>query len=171
MSNTDITPAASTDLLKAVQLTAMNVNGISEQMGLALNKINQNTDRIVALEDRLTSHERKETINSAQSRRIRKAVISRVNYLLKIKFKDGRVADESVMDDVRYRGGFIARLYSDAKSHSKMADSYRDTLSIDFDEVLTYIGSWEPEVDGAVDGYKRYLDIRREEREKKSSQS
>lgn len=164
-----IVPDNGGDLMQMVQLTAMNVNGISEQMGLMLSRVNQNAERIVAIEDRLTSHERSETINRAQCRRIRKSVVGRVNDVLGIEFDGGKVADSCVGIEVAYRGGFIARCYSDAKNHSKMGESYADTLRIDFDEVMEYIESWVPEVDGGVEGYKRYLDIRREEREKKSA--
>ncbi len=156
------------DLLKSVQLTAMSVNAISEQMGLVLNRVNSNTDRIIALEDRLSNHERSETINRAQCRRIKKAVMNRVNDVLKINFEGGKVAEDSIATDVLYRGGFISRCYTDAKKHSKMGESYPETLRVDFDEVMDYIESWEPEVEGSVDGYKHYLDIRREEREKHS---
>jgi hypothetical protein len=153
-------------LLKVTQNTAMSVSDLSEQMGLVANRVNENTQRIIALEDRLTSHERTETINRAQARRIKKSVIERVNYLLGIEYEGGKVADECVKVDVFYRGGFISRCYTDAKSHSKMGGSYTETLKVDFDEVMDYIESWVPEVENGVEGYKRYLDIRREERMK-----
>lgn len=34
---------------------------------------------------------------------------------------------------------------------------------------MEYIEAWEPEVAGGIDGYKHYLDIRREEREKNNA--
>ena len=154
-------------LLKVTQNTAMSVNGLAEQMGLVVNRVNENTQRIIALEDRMTSHERTETINRAQARRIKKSVIERVNKVLDIKYEGGKVADECVRVDVLYRGGFISRCYTDAKNHSKMGGSYTETLKVDFDEVIEYIDAWKPEVEGGVEGYKHYLDIRREEREKK----
>ena len=158
------------DLMQVVRLTAMNVNSISEQMGLALKKIDDHSNRISHLEDRLTRHEQTETINRAECRRIRKAVMNRVNNVLKIEFDGGKVADKCIETDVLYRGGFISRCYTDAKNHSKMGESYSETLKVDFNEVIEYIESWHPEVEGGVDGYKRYLDIRREERQKKQQQ-
>jgi len=156
-------------LLKVTQNTAMSVSGLAEQMGLVVNRVNENTQRIVALEDRMTSHERTETINRAQARRIKKSVIERVNTLLGIKYEGGKVADECVKVDVLYRGGFISRCYTDAKNHSKMGGSYTETLKVDFDEVIEYIDAWKPEVEGSIEGYKHYLDIRREERQKKNA--
>ena len=157
------------DLMQIVRLTATNVNGISEQMGLVLRKINDNSNRIAFIEDELVGIKQTTVIDRSQRRRIRKAVISRVNKVLKIKFEGGKVARESVATDVLYRGAFISRLYSDAKNHSKMGDSYYDTLKVDFDEVMEYIESWYPEVDGGADAYKHYIDIRREERSKSAA--
>lgn len=155
------------DLMEMMRLTAMNVNGISEQMGLMLKKVNAHDGRIADLESRMDKHERTETINRAECRRIRKAVMSRVNTVLEMEFEGGHVADNSIKTDLLYRGGFISRCYTDAKNHSKMGESYSETLKVDFDEVLGYIEAWTPEVEGGTDGYKHYLDIRREEREKK----
>jgi hypothetical protein len=149
--DSEIKKSESNDLMKMVQLTAMNVNSISEQMGLVLTKVNNHDERIVALEDRMTSHERTETINRAQARRIKKAVVEQVNKVLGIKYEGGKVADECVRTEVLYRSGFIARLYTDAKNHSKMGGSYTETLKVDFDEVMEYIAAWRPEVEGGVE--------------------
>ena len=158
------------DLLNIVRTTAMNVNSISEQMGLINTAVNEHTRRIVALESRLDGHERTETINRAQGRQMKRAVLSRVRELLEIKLESGKVADESIETDVLYTSGFRNRLYFDAKTHSKMGETYPETLRVDFDEVMQYISSWYPEgVPGGVDGYKRYLDIRRDERIKHSA--
>ena len=161
-------PDDNNDLMQVVRLTVMNVNGISEQMGLVLKKIDDHSNRISHLEDRLSRHEQTETISRAECRRIRKAVMNRVNSVLKIEFDGGTVAKNSIKTDVLYRGGFISRCYTDAKNHSKMGESYSETLKVDFDEVMRYVESWHPEVEGGVEGYKHYLDIRREEREKRN---
>lgn len=152
------------NLVKLAQLNTMNINGLSQQMGLMNDRMDQLVGRMDGHDNRLEVLEHNTTINRAESKRIKKAVLSRVNYLLKIEFEGGRVADSSIATDQLYRGQFVSRCYTDAKNHSKMGDSYPETLKVDFDEVLEYIESWVPEVDGGVDGYKRYLDIRREER-------
>ena len=164
-----INPNGESDIVKAMQIAAANINGLSQQMGLVNSRIDDLEQRYSDHERRITIREQREILNSAQCRQMRKTVIQRVNEVLKIKFKGGKVADESVKTDVLYRGGFIARLYADAKSHSKMGESYRDTLAVDYDEVMTYIQSWYPEVEGGAEAYKRYLDIRREEREKRTA--
>ena len=165
----EVTLSDGSDLLKLAQLNTMNINGLSQQMGLINDRMDVIMRRMDGHDNDIETLKHNTTINRTESRRIKKAVSSRVNYLLKIKFNGGHVAEESIADDVRYRGQFISRCYTDAKNHSKMADSYPETLKIDFNEVLEYIESWVPEVDGGVEGYKRYLDIRREEREKSVS--
>jgi hypothetical protein len=165
MSNEITTPDS--DPMKALQLAAMNINGLSQQMGLVVARMDAQDQRIAKVEEDFITIKAEQTITRAQCRRIRKAVMNRVNGVLKIEFEGGRVADSSIVTDKLYRGGFISRLYTDAKNHSKMGESYTETLKVDFNEVMDYINAWEPEVDGGTEGYKRYLDIRREERAKR----
>lgn len=159
----------SVDPMQMLQLAAMNINGLSQQMGLVnarLDVQSQDIDRIKMDIDGIKSSQ---TITRAQQRSIKRAVMCRVNEVLKIQFDGGKVADDCIDVDVAYRGGFISRCYTDAKNHSKMGTAYTETLKVDFDEVMDYINAWFPEVDGGVDGYKRYLDARRAERSKKSA--
>jgi hypothetical protein len=164
LSNEKLFDGDTSNLVKLAQLNTMNINGLSQQMGLMNDRMDQLVNRMDGHDNRIEVLEHNTTINRAESKRIKKAVLSRVNYLLKIEFEGGRVADSSIATDQLYRGQFVSRCYTDAKNHSKMGDSYPETLKVDFDEVLEYIESWVPEVDGGVEGYKRYLDIRREER-------
>lgn len=157
------------ELLQVTQNTAMSVSSISEQMGLVVSRVNQNTKRIIALEDRITSHERTEVVNRAQANRLHEAIQSRATFLLGIEFEGGVVSDDSVPDEVRYRSAFINKCHVDARRHSKLGKPYYATLKVDFDETLAYIESWVPEVTGGTEGYKHYLDVRREERMKKSA--
>lgn len=157
------------ELVKVAQSNAMSINGISEQMGIVAHKLTDHDQKLAQLADELTIVKAEQTISRAQCRRIRRAVMSRVNEVLKIKYEGGKVADESIATDVLYRGGFISRCYTDAKNHSKMGESYTETLKVDFGEVMDYIEAWEPEVEGSTEGYKHYLDIRREERNKQNA--
>lgn len=156
-------------LERIAQINIASINGLSEQMGLMNDRINDMAGKLDGHENRLGKLEHNTIVNRAEKRRIRKAVMNRVNKVLKIEFDGGKVADSSIQTDMLYRGGFISRCYTDAKNHSKMGESYGETLKVDLDEVLEYIEAWEPEVDGGVEGYKHYLDIRREEREKRNS--
>jgi len=155
-------------MMDGIQTLVAGIQGQSEQIGVMNSRLNKFSERMDGMCDDLETLKRETTITRPMCRRIRKAVMSQVNKVLKIKFDGGKVADESIETDVLYRGGFISRCYTDAKNHSKMGESYSETLKVDFDEVMEYIESWEPEVDGGVEGYKHYLDIRREEREKRN---
>ena len=156
-------------MMDGIQTLVAGIQGQSEQIGVMNSRLNKFSERMDGMCDDLETLKRETTITRPMCRRIRKAVMSQVNKVLKIKFDGGKVANESIETDVLYRGGFISRCYTDAKNHSKMGESYSETLKVDFDEVMEYIESWEPEVDGGVEGYKHYLDIRREEREKRGS--
>ncbi len=156
------------DMMDGIQTLVAGIQGQSEQIGVMNSRLNKFSERMDGMCDDLETLKRETTITRPMCRRIRKAVMSRVNKVLKIEFDGGKVADESIETDVLYRGGFISRCYTDAKNHSKMGESYSETLKVDFDEVMEYIESWKPEVDGDVEGYKHYLDIRREEREKRN---
>lgn len=139
--------------------------GISHAVSIDLQAMAANPEIVQAVLDKAEAEGR---IPSRKQVLDAKAVMNRVNEVLKIDFEGGRVADDSIITDQLYRGGFISRLYTDAKNHSKMGESYTETLKVDFGEVMDYIGAWEPEVDGGTDGYKHYLDIRREERSKRN---
>lgn len=164
----EIIAANDNDPMEMLRLAATNISGLSQQMGIVNARLTEQAQRIDRIEEGLTIVQAEQTITRAQSRRIRKAVMGRVNQVLKIEFDGGKVADGSIEDEVRYRGGFISRLYTDAKNHSKMGESYTETLKTDFGEVMDYIDAWVPEVEGGIDGYKHYLDIRREERMKQA---
>ena len=169
MPNNDDDDNKPNDIMKMTQLAAMNISGLSQQMGLVNDRMDEIVNRMNGHDNDILILKHNTTINRAESKRIKKAVMSRVNYVLEIKFEGGVVADESIPTEQLYRGQFVSRCYTDAKNHSKMGDSYTETLKVDFNEVLEYIESWVPEVDGGVEGYKLYLDKRREQRIKKSS--
>lgn len=163
--STELIPHDGADLMQMVQLTAMNVNGISEQMGIMLNRVNENSQRIVALEDRLTVHEQTVTLTRAQARQMNRAVHDRAFEVLGIEHEGGVVSDDCIDDYALYYGRFCGRLYADAKKHSKMGTTYAETLKVDYGEVMDYINAWFPECEGGVEGYKEYLDKLRSARE------
>lgn len=160
-------PTGGNDLLQMMQLAAANINGLSKQMGLVNARIDEHSKRIDRVEERVDKVESELTVNRAQANRLQSAIHQRVTDVLKLEFDGGKVADGSIKTDKRYRGGFISRCYTDARRKSKLGTPYYATLRCDFHEVMDYIKAWEPEVSGGVDGYKHYLDIRREERQKK----
>ena len=96
------------------------------------------------VEHRLTQHERTVTLTNYQTKEMYQAVGHRVSDLIGYPNP--------------YYGRFKRKLWNDAKAHSKMAQDYKFTLQIDFDEVMEYIGSWYPCGYSGVDAYKEHLD-------------
>lgn len=160
----------STDLLQLARLNTVNINGLSQQMGLMNDRMDSLMKRMDSHDNRLGVLEHNTTVNRAEAKRLQRAVVGRVTYLLGIEREGGRVADSDIPNDMCYRNQFISRCYYDAKTNSKMGLTYSETLKCDFNEVLEYIEAWEPEVDGGVEGYKHYLDLRREARERARAQ-
>lgn len=155
------------EIIQALQLSAMTSQRVSEQMGLVVTKVNNLEGKVTVLEEDFQTFKDNEKINRSQGKNIKRAVIGRVNTILKIRFDGGKVADDCIETDQKYRGGFISRCYTDAKRAGVMAECYWETPKRDYDKCLEYIGAWEPQVDGGTAKYKEYLDIRREEREAK----
>lgn len=156
-------------LLQITQNTAMSVSAQSKQMGLVLSTVEDLKQDVSSIKGDIDTLKQETTVTRFQANRIQSAIHNRVAGLLKLKFDGGKVADDSIATDQKYRGGFISRCYTDARRKSKLGTPYYMTLRCDFNEVMEYIEAWEPEVSGGKDGYKHYLDIRREEREKKNA--
>lgn len=168
MSN-EIIPSDVNDLMKLAQLNTMNINSIANTLGALQNGFDDHSKRIIDLEAFKDKTEQEKRVNRHEAERLRKAVLSRVKYLLSIDTSDGMVAEEQIDFEQMYRPGFIARCYSDSRYHSKLGTPYYETLHKDFDEVLGYINAWVPEVKGGKEGYMRYLDIKREKRKKRNA--
>ena len=156
-------------LLQITQNTAMSVNAQSKQMGLILGTVEELKQDVGEIKNEMEVLKHETTVTRFQANRIQSAIHTRVAEILKLEFDGGKVADGSIKTDAKYRGGFISRCYTDARRKSKLGTPYYATLRCDFNEVIEYVAAWVPEVSGGVDGYKRYLDIRREERQKKSA--
>lgn len=155
------------EIMEALKLSAMTSQRVSEQMGLLTTKVNQHEEKIQALEDKQAYYENNLRITRSQGKNLKRTVIGRVNTLLGIRFEGGKVADDCIETDQKYRGGFISRCYTDAKRAGVMAECYWETPRSDYDKCIEYIEAWIPQVDGGTAKYKEYLDIRREEREAK----
>ena len=156
-------------LLQITQNTAMSVNAQSKQMGLLIGTVEELKQDVGEVKQEIGILKHEITVTRSQANRIQSAIHNRVAELLKLEFDGGKVADSSIETDSKYRSGFLSRCYTDARRKSKLGNPYYSTLRCDFNEVMEYIEAWEPEVSGGRDGYKRYLDIRREERQKKSA--
>ena len=145
-------------LMKVSQQTLMSVSGMSQQMGLVLDKLTIHDERIAGLQGEIDTIKHTETVDRAQRRRIKRAIKNRVYHKLGVPMRsDERNAmQESVYKT--YFPGFISKIYTDARNHSRLGDPIDDTLRVDYDEVISYIDSWEPECPGGVEGRMAELD-------------
>lgn len=135
-------------LLQITQNNAISNNALSQQMGVMVNTVGEHEQRLNVMESRLASHERTVTLTLYQAKQMYQAVGHRVN--------------ELVGYPSPYYGNFKRKLWSDAKAHSKMAQEYKFTLQVDFDEVMAFIGSWYPHGYSGVEAYKEHLDLLKE---------
>ncbi len=157
------------ELSKENMLTSTNLN---RQMGVLntavklLENRQDDTDKeIKNMKGKIQGLEDDTSITGSQRKQIRQAIAIRTSKLLELRYdKTGKVAPESIGDNVRYRKGFISRCYNDCKTNSRMADSYVDTAKRDFDAVMEFIQDWIPP--GGVESYKDYLDQIQEEKAK-----
>ena len=131
-------------LLQITQNNALSNNALSQQMGIVVNTVGEHEQRLNLMESRLASHERTVTLTLYQAKQMYQAVGHRVS--------------ELVGYPSPYYGNFKRKLWNDAKAHSKMAQEYKFTLQVDFDEVMSFIGSWYPHGYSGVEAYKEHLD-------------
>jgi hypothetical protein len=154
-----------------MEQAALNINALSEQMGVVAGQIKtirsqqiDHNNRITDLENWKIHHEETERVNRTQARRIRSAIHARVNYILGIELTGGLVKKECMSIDKKYRGAFYARCYSDARKYSSLGTPYSETCVKDYQAVLDYIETWEPECEyegkTGTRAYIAYLDDR-----------
>ena len=156
------------EMLQMMQNATMNISNLGQQMGIIQREVSNVNNRMADIENRMTYYEDTVRVTRDQQRRIRAAVHSRVDYLLGIKTEGGVVAKECLSKEKGYRGGFLSRCYYDARQRSYMGSPYTETFQKDFEAVIDYVSHWTPEVTfeglSGVEAYKKYLDIRAEEK-------
>lgn len=153
-----------TSIFKALDRTASLLASTAQKVDIIENKIEVHDLRIENTEREIREIKRSERIDRQQAKQIKAHVMARTAGILGIQYDGKRVADESIEDDKKYRGGFISRLYCEAKMSGLMGDPYSETKKKDYEDVITFIDAWYPNVDGGTDGYKKYLDNRRDEK-------
>lgn len=169
MNNNLPTKEYMNSLMSIVNQTALNTKSVSDQLGIISSAIvslknhaNSTDEKLEDMSQRMTGWEERERISVSDSRRLKQAVHARCFYVLGILHSNGVVADESIGDYKRYFGKFCSRCYTDARAKSRLGTPYYDTRKQDYEEVMNYIKSWEPEVqfDGktGTEAYKAYLD-------------
>lgn len=159
------------ELMDIVRQTALNVAGVSEQMGILQNSVKGIKLELISVKEDLASYKaRTDTrmqnyedcvrVTRTQAQDIRNAIHARAAELLDITYENGIVVGETALhNDKYYRSGFISKCYTDARKQSRLGTPYYETLKRDYRDVLDYINEWVPLA--GIEGYKVYLDARR----------
>lgn len=156
------------DPMKALQLAAMNINGLSQQMGLVVARMDAQDKRIAKVKakvdnissdygDRIKVLEEDEALKPYMQSNVLVAVRTRVAELLGIKFdKRGGAAEGYEHDYKHYFNKFCGRLHNDAKHAGIEASSWRNTPRKNYRKLIEFISEWIPA--RGVDGLKSYYD-------------
>lgn len=148
------------NLMDVVQQTAFNVAGISEQMGIIKSSVDNLKVNHARLEDRVNNNEiefqqyreaarQKERVEAEEVKEYEDTITNRVTELLK---------DRGRFD---LFGVFKRKCWCDAKRHSYMlGKSGVDTKKMFHQDVINYIGTWQPHGYG-TDGYIEHIDSER----------
>lgn len=163
-NNAIINAGDSADLMDVVRLTALNVNGISEQMGIILKTVGNLKSEVSdvkaivnGLNDRVIVLEEDEALKPYQVFNVKKAVRTRVADLLKVKFdKRGGATDDTIGIYRRYYGKFCGRLHNDAKCAGIEGTAWKYTPRKNYQKLIEFVANWTPA--RGVDGLKKYFD-------------
>lgn len=159
------------EMIQMMQSATMNISNLGQQMGVIQREVSNVNNRMSEIENRMTYYEDTVRLTRDQQRRVKAAIHGRVDYLLGIKTDGGVVIKECLSDDKKYRGGFLRRCYHDAREKSHLGTPYQETCQRDYETVIDYVSHWTPEVTfeglSGVEAYKKYLDIRAEEKGQK----
>lgn len=159
------------EVMQMMNQAALNINALSEQMGVVAGQIKtiraaqiDHANRITDLENWKQHHIETERVTRDQARRIRGAIHARVNHVLGIELNGGLVKKECMSIDKKYRGAFYGRCYSDARKYSMLGTPYSETCQKDYQAVIDYVENWEPECEyegkTGTRAYISYLDDR-----------
>lgn len=113
---------------------AMNVNGISKQMGIIATAVDTLRTDMGDLTGRMDVLEQKEEITTTQTEEIRNSACKRIYEIL---------GDEKVTHEKYFRT-FIKRLYSDTRHEAGLGSSIARTRKCDYQRCVDYIEAWIP---------------------------
>lgn len=160
----EITLRDGDDLLKVAQLNTMNINGLSQQMGIINKAIISIKDEVSELraemadvKDDVGGLKDDQFVDLIKADNIKKSAQSRVAELLNIKFDErGGVADESRYSYTHYYAKFVGRLHVDARHAGLEGPRIYATPRKTYQALIDFINEWVPL--RGVDGLKSYYD-------------
>lgn len=166
MMNPDnvIIPHETSDPMELMQLAAMNINGLSQQMGI-MNKaviairddVSQLRAEMVDVKADVTGLKDDQFVDLIKADNIKLAAQSRVAELLEIEFEErGGVTEESMFNYRNYYSKFIGRLHVDARHAGLEGPRIYATPRKNYQALMDFINEWVPL--RGVEGLKSYYD-------------
>jgi len=125
-----------------------------EKTNMAVSGIN---DKVQDLSTDVADLKENQFVEPWQDAAIQRAARIRVSTLLKIKWEDGGVAEESARDYKLYFGKFCQALHREAKRIGLEGPKIHQTKRKDYEKLIEFIGQWVP-IRG-VEGQKAYYDM------------
>lgn len=175
MQSTELIPHESNDPMELMQLAAMNINGLSQQMGLVNKAIISIKDDVSELRADMVDAKAEirglkddQFVDLIKADNIKRAAQSRVAELLGIKFDErGGVTEESRYDYTHYYSKFIGRLHVDARNAGLEGPRIYATPRKNYQALIDFINEWVPL--RGVEGLKSYYDGLADARKKRTA--
>lgn len=152
------------DPMELMQLAAMNINGLSQQMGLMNKTVVAIKDDVADLRAEMVDAKADirglkddQFVDLIKADNIKKSAQSRVAELLGIEFEErGGVTENSRYDYTHYYSKFIGRLHCDARNAGLEGPRIYATPRKTYQQLIDFINEWVPM--RGVEGLKSYYD-------------
>lgn len=150
--------------MELMQLAAMNINGLSQQMGLMNKTVVAIKDDVADLRAEMVDAKADirglkddQFVDLIKADNIKKSAQSRVAELLGIEFEErGGVTENSRYDYTHYYSKFIGRLHCDARNAGLEGPRIYATPRKTYQQLIDFINEWVPM--RGVEGLKSYYD-------------
>lgn len=164
MANEITTSGSTGDPMELMQIAAMNIHGLSQQMGIMNKAVTAIRDDVSELRAEMVDAKMdirglkdEQFVDLIKADNIKKSAQSRVAELLGIEFDErGGVTDESRYDYVHYYPKFVGRLHVDARHAGLEGPRIYATPRKTYQALIDFINEWVP-IRG-VEGLKAYYD-------------
>lgn len=160
----DIVTTENTNPMELMQLAAMNINGLSQQMGLINKQVTAIKDEVSEIRAELVDTKADvrglkddQFVDLIKADNIKKSAQDRVAELLEIKFDErGGVTKESQYDYTHYFSKFCGRIHVDARHAGLEGPRIYATPRKTYQALIDFINEWVPL--RGVEGLKSYYD-------------
>lgn len=160
----EIIASDTNDPMELMQLAAMNINGLSQQMGLMNKAVTAIKDDVSKLHAEMVDAKADirglkddQFVDLIKADNIKKSAQSRVAELLGIEFDErGGVSDGCYYDYTHYYAKFVGRLHVDARHAGLEGPRIYATPRKTYQALIDFINDWVPL--RGVDGLKAYYD-------------